>query len=787
VLICQERRRAFRAAPARKGRGAATARGALRLVLAALVLALGTAGAPAQAGGTPADEASRVRVLLVVDTHGYNAAGLGLAADGDRVSRCVEELRRQVGAARCTLDVLRGEQATPDRVLEYYANLPTAPGEALVCYYNGHGQVEWPRGHFLDMAAGRLYRDDLRRAMSRHRPRLLVLLTDCCTSDLGLTPAGPPGGQSPDRPAASARPEEPPAPGPAGPAPPKGAGAVGTLRHLLFRQRGVVDITASTLGTPAFASYRRGCFFTLALVDLLSAGRSRFGRDGPADWGTFFAALQEEARRRAAREGHPQTAEAFSLAGAPDIASGPEAAGLPDGPTMAATRSIEDWIKALASADADVRLRAAFALGCRAAQAGGVAPVLVRPGDGPAKPPPPAAQPSAVPALTKAVRDRDVRVRRAAAQALGLIDPPAKDAVPTLVAALQGRDVVLQSRAALALAHIGEDAVPALREALRAKAPAVRRRAAEALQYAGAPAAAALPALVQGLRDDDLVVRCHALGALGRLGQDGKLAVPVLVGALKDDNRFVRAEAAYAVGDLGPYAGGAVPALLEAARDRDPRVRVAAVGNLGPAQAWGLVGWTTLAAATEDRDPAVRRAAALALTDLRGPSVLISWVPLGPALEDGHADVRWAALIGLRQSWAARAFLPRVMECTRDPNCRVREQAIRLLGDLRPPPREVVPLLAAGLPDGSSYVRKAASAALRRLGPKAAAAVPALLGTLKDPRPAVRRAAAAALGGIGPGAKAAVPALTGLVRDPDASVRAAGTAALARIAPQPGK
>ncbi len=46
-------------------------------------------------------------------------------------------------------------------------------------YYTGHGAAD-DQGHYFSLAGGKLYRDDLKREMQRRKPRLAILISDCC-------------------------------------------------------------------------------------------------------------------------------------------------------------------------------------------------------------------------------------------------------------------------------------------------------------------------------------------------------------------------------------------------------------------------------------------------------------------------------------------------------------------------------------------------------------------------------------------------------------------------------
>src|SRR5262245_53671531 len=227
-------------------------------------LALACALCPSRACSDVPPEATRVRILLIIDTHGLNADANGFAADKDSMKKVIKEaMRDQNLEDRYTLDILHGADATPARVLAYYRGLKVAPTDALLCYYSGHGGAHKGGGHFLELKAGRLQRDELRKAMEGKRPRLVVLLSDCC-ADYGDVPLSRilladdgkmDAGKKKRDPGARQNTLRSP----------RGE----TLRHLLFHGRGVVDITACDLGKVAFSSRRRGGYFTLTLVNLL--------------------------------------------------------------------------------------------------------------------------------------------------------------------------------------------------------------------------------------------------------------------------------------------------------------------------------------------------------------------------------------------------------------------------------------------------------------------------------------------------------------------------------------
>ena len=111
-----------------------------------------------------------------------------------------------------------------------------------------------------------------------------------------------------------------------------------------------------------------------------------------------------------------------------------------------------------------------------------------------------------LPALTRALKDQDGRVREAAAGALRYVDS----------------DVVI--------------AVPALRAALEDEKPYVRRSAAITLGIIGSPAASAVPELARMMMNDtDWHNRNTAVAALGRIGPSAQDMVPLLEKMLRDE------------------------------------------------------------------------------------------------------------------------------------------------------------------------------------------------------------------------------------------------------------
>jgi hypothetical protein len=319
---------------------------ALAVVMLATTAALG--GAPANS-----EEATRVRFLIVADSDAKE--GAACAFDGRNLKAVLEAgLGRQKLDGRYTIDVITGRDVAPGRVAKYYQDLKVGPNEALVFYYSGHGAYHATKGHLLTFMQGDLPRSSVLAAMQRHKPRLAVVLTDCCAVYDGSAPAAP---KQPGKPAQrslvepadgpssglahpprpkdylppSAKPKgttaaiaHPPRPANYRPSPPfvphpddnmpgaanlvlrtaTGALPVKTLlaqtngevlRHLFFRHTGVVDINACEKGKAAFATTRwGGGVFTITLLSLQKdpAAHHDANRNGIVEWSEFFATLR---------------------------------------------------------------------------------------------------------------------------------------------------------------------------------------------------------------------------------------------------------------------------------------------------------------------------------------------------------------------------------------------------------------------------------------------------------------------------------------------------------------
>ncbi len=197
--------------------------------------------APPDSGGPKS-----VHAILIADTL-KGPAGTAASLRSMRwVLDCLREMGCEVQATE-----LEGDRVTPGNITDVIRKL--APGKlgesTLLVYYAGHGGTDPTKGHFLSTPAGPLPRSLLLDEIRAKRPRLALVLSDCCSTEVSWQPK------------ALAMPMVVP--------PPRKA-----IEDLLFEHRGVVDINGSScrpeqgLYQAAFYHPDRGGLFTGAFASM---------------------------------------------------------------------------------------------------------------------------------------------------------------------------------------------------------------------------------------------------------------------------------------------------------------------------------------------------------------------------------------------------------------------------------------------------------------------------------------------------------------------------------------
>lgn len=178
--------------------------------------------------------------------------------------------------------------------------------------------------------------------------------------------------------------------------------------------------------------------------------------------------------------------------------------------------------------------------------------------------------------------DEDSNVRYTAASALRLAPSPTTSVVGSLIHALKDKEERIRRVAAESLLCLdlgGNDVIlTLLLGALQDKSPLVRFNAAAAMSRVGPKAELAVESLIRSLADEDWRVRRIARETLGSIGPAAKSAIGPLLKVLEDpgNNDWVRSNAALALARIGPQTEAVVGALSSALNDGSQKVRNAA-------------------------------------------------------------------------------------------------------------------------------------------------------------------------------------------------------------------
>ncbi len=126
----------------------------------------------------------------------------------------------------------------------------------------------------------------------------------------------------------------------------------------------------------------------------------------------------------------------------------------------------------------------------------------------------------AAPILSDVLQDADAGIRAKACVAFRQLGSDGKAGTPALIGRLSDADAEVRFRAAEALSKVGPTAIPPLVRALKERDPRTRRAAAEILGGYGAEAKFTLVDLNETAKDDDAAVAAAATAAIKRI-QEG--------------------------------------------------------------------------------------------------------------------------------------------------------------------------------------------------------------------------------------------------------------------------
>jgi hypothetical protein len=235
----------------------------------------------AQNGNTRPAEADRLHVVLLV---AGNDGGIGNADMKD-----IESMRHAINVAFAKdknrvvyhdltgINKKTGKVYSANEIMAHLRGMKIGKNDNVLVFHSGHGGIadkEHPEeSHILTVDGGRLARRDIRNILSAKQPRALMILTDCCSSYMNV-------------PRALAAEQDVPA---------AVAVNVATVRNLLLKPAGLVNITAAKDGTEAVAASQganpgqAGSAFTVAMMRLWYRMDVTF-----TSWEQMFPALRSE-------------------------------------------------------------------------------------------------------------------------------------------------------------------------------------------------------------------------------------------------------------------------------------------------------------------------------------------------------------------------------------------------------------------------------------------------------------------------------------------------------------
>lgn len=334
-----------------------------------------------------------------------------------------------------------------------------------------------------------------------------------------------------------------------------------------------------------------------------------------------------------------------------------------------------------------------------------------------------------------------------------------------------------------------EPALPALVKALRDKDDSVRRGALEVLTAIGRPSAPSVLAILDETNDEDLRERAvEALGKIGAEAKEAFTALVRIV-ENRSAPMHLRAAAARAVASFGlegiPVLIVAGRTGLYAAADVFNLDRALGLDHNNPDAA--AVRQLLARLRSGATDNYVREACIRVLRSLRGGAAeavpdLIAILQV----RDSPEPLRSAAVTALMaQGVKGRAAAGVMMDVMgdRSVSSELRAQASQALGTFGD--KSAVPALVAALQDGSeaSDVRQSAARSLGQLGQSAVPAISALADLVRQKTAdnSLRKEAIGALANLREQAVAAVPALLEVITDPEDEQLRDALAALAAI------
>lgn len=243
--------------------------------------------------------------------------GMGCKKSWERLKELL--LRVRPGQERLTIYQYQSHFPSRGDVLNFFREGKFRANDVLWFHYCGHGEVADGYGHVLKTYGDDLLRSELREAMEARQTRGVVITTDACATNGSYNASGPMPPMMREF-------------------FPSDMEIWKRVESLMGGLRGTVDITASTIGTPAFVdvddraeapdSRSGGALFSNSLLKLFQTRTQDvdFNRDGKINWYEAFSFMRDQTRIEFARmrnkmvslgmwnsEAQDQVPQAFSL------------------------------------------------------------------------------------------------------------------------------------------------------------------------------------------------------------------------------------------------------------------------------------------------------------------------------------------------------------------------------------------------------------------------------------------------------------------------------------------
>jgi hypothetical protein len=253
--------------------------------------------------------AQKIYLIIAADAEAKGGIGPLCKIDGENVQ---ELFTTNVPADRLNVFEIKAEAMNEIGMSKAVEELPVAIEDTVIFYYSGHGAYDSQKEQYFQASGGNVVRTQILNLIRKKKPRLIVLLSDCCNVKQNIPEV------SLSREVSAVAPVNKPQEMPP------------LFNSLFIYCKGEVDITSSKLGEYSGCDNRktdnRGSCFTYPFVDLM-----KFNIDnGSITWTKLITELTpkvDEAFKQAYPNGiqgqMTQTLVAFNYPGKPVETSTP--------------------------------------------------------------------------------------------------------------------------------------------------------------------------------------------------------------------------------------------------------------------------------------------------------------------------------------------------------------------------------------------------------------------------------------------------------------------------------